>query len=134
MALCVHEQVFICQLCSLILSGESENYTILYVHTPGRLRDREYNNRCNAFLIVHKDVFMYMFVSHRDYDMFPFIFNKVIFLSFLLRLLCRWNIQCPQNQLMYLDMDEHIIEPPENSTFFTVSIESPMFLYEFQTL
>ena len=34
------------------------------------------------------------------------------------RLLCRWNIGCPSNQLMYLDVAQHNIEPAVNSTFF----------------
>ncbi len=35
-----------------------------------------------------------------------------------LRLLCRWNIQCPRDQQLYLDIVEHNIEPTYNTNVF----------------
>lgn len=34
------------------------------------------------------------------------------------RLLCKWNMRCPANQLMYMDVVEHDLEPAVRSPFF----------------
>ena len=46
--------------------------------------------------------------------------DSVFVLSF--RLLCRWNVQCPSDQLMYFDIVEHTVEPTQESDLFRVSI------------
>ena len=48
-------------------------------------------------------------------------FTEMTMISNRVRLLCRWNIECPNDQMMYFDIAEHDLEPQVESEFFSVS-------------
>lgn len=49
-----------------------------------------------------------------------FTIALLIVILCICRLLCRYNIQCPRNQLLYIDSVEHNIEPNQQSDLFMV--------------
>ncbi len=61
-------------------------------------------------------------VTHKGYNYGQALHIHVVIMHFYNRLLCRWNVECRNDQLLYLDVTEHNIQPKQQSSLFRVRL------------